>query len=86
MYSKLNYKRTRTASNAADFMSLITGLRSDAENGDVFLIFVLRMREVIFPEILTSSNQVPNVKTLRFTFSQNLNKRVEMVEACTSKQ
>ena len=35
-------------------MSLITVLRSDAENGDVFLIFVLRMREVIFPEILNT--------------------------------
>ena len=86
MYSKLNYKDMRTASDVADLMSLIAGLRSDAKNGDVFLIFVLRTCEVISLEILASSNQVPNVKTLGFTFSQNLNKRVEMVEACTSKQ
>ena len=56
-------------------MVFIASLRSDAENGDVLQILVLSMPEVISPDILTSSSQVPNVKTLRFMFSQNLSKR-----------
>ena len=52
----------------------IASLKSDAENGDVLLILVLHMHEVIFPEVLMSSSEVPKVKTFYFTFSQNLSK------------
>ena len=54
---------------------LIVSLRSDAKNSDVLLILVLHMREVISPEFLMSSSEVPNVKTFCFAFSQNLSKR-----------
>ena len=42
---------------------VLASLRSNIEKGDVLLILVLRMHEVISPEILTSSIEVPNVKT-----------------------
>ena len=48
--------------------------RSDAENGDVLLILVLRMRKVISPETLTSSSQVPKVKTRENTLFHVLSK------------
>ena len=53
------------------FRDVLASLRADA---DILLILLLRIREVISPEILTLS-QVPNVKTLCFMFSQNLSKR-----------
>ena len=64
----------------------LASLRFNAEKGDVLLILVLRTHKVVSTEILTSSSQVPNVKALCFTFSQNLSKRAELAEGCISRQ
>ena len=59
------------------FRDVLASLIAYAENGDVLLILVLRIREVTSSKILTSLNQVPNVKILRFTYSQNLSERAK---------
>ena len=59
------------------FRDVLASLIAYAENGDVLLILVLCIREVTSSKILTSLNQVPNVKILRFTYSQNLSERAK---------